>query len=114
MLCWVFVATCGLSLVEASGAYSVVVHGLLVLVASLVEEHKTRHAGFSDCGSWALECRFSIWWCPDLVVPRPVCSSWIRDGTSVLCSARWTLNHWTTREAPNSEFLNLTVSPAIH
>ena len=39
-LCWVFVAVCGLSLVDASGGYSsVVVHGLLIVVASLIEEH---------------------------------------------------------------------------
>ena len=41
LLCWVFVATCGLSLAEASGACSAMVHGLLILVASLVEELKT-------------------------------------------------------------------------
>ena len=38
-LCWVFVAARGLSLVAASGGYSVVVHGLLIAVASLVVEH---------------------------------------------------------------------------
>ena len=39
-LCWVFVAVCGLSLVLASGAYSLVaVQGLLIVVASLVAEH---------------------------------------------------------------------------
>ena len=32
----------GLSLAEASGACFVVVHGLLTLAASLVEEHKPR------------------------------------------------------------------------
>ena len=38
--CWVFVAECGLSLVAASGGYSfVVVHSLLIAVASLVAEH---------------------------------------------------------------------------
>ena len=36
----VCVAVCGLSLVDASGGYSsVVVHGLLIVVASLIEEH---------------------------------------------------------------------------
>ena len=40
-LCWVFVAVCGLSLVVASGGYSlVVVHRLLVAVASLVSEFR--------------------------------------------------------------------------
>ena len=39
-LCWVFVAARGLSLVAASGDYSVAVHGLLIAVASLVAEHR--------------------------------------------------------------------------
>ena len=48
-LCWVFVAACGLSLVVESRGYSlVVVHGLLIAVASLVAEH-----GLSNCGSRA-------------------------------------------------------------
>ena len=37
-LCWVFVAARGLSLVAASGGYAV--HGLLIVVASLVVEHR--------------------------------------------------------------------------
>ena len=37
---WVFVAMCGLCLVAASGGYPVVVvHELLIVVASLVVEH---------------------------------------------------------------------------
>ena len=36
---WVFVAVRGLSLVAASGGYSVAVRGLLIAVASLVAEH---------------------------------------------------------------------------
>ena len=36
---WVFVAARGLSLVAASGGYSVAVRGLLITVASLVAEH---------------------------------------------------------------------------
>ena len=36
---WVFVAVCWLSLVVVSGGYSVVVHGLLIVVASPVVEH---------------------------------------------------------------------------
>ena len=40
-LCWVFVATCGLSLVVASGGYSLVsVCRLLTAVASLAAEHR--------------------------------------------------------------------------
>ena len=37
-LCWIIVAACGLSLVAASGGYSLVaMHRLLIAVASLVE-----------------------------------------------------------------------------
>ena len=44
-LCWVFVAACGLSLVAASGGYSLVeVRGVLIAVASLVS---------SGCGTQA-------------------------------------------------------------
>ena len=40
-LCWVFTAAHGLSLVSESGGYSlIVVHGLLIMVASLVAEHR--------------------------------------------------------------------------
>ena len=40
-LCWVFIIAQGLSLVAATGGYSlVVVHGLLIAVASLVLEHR--------------------------------------------------------------------------
>ena len=34
-----FVSVCGLSLVAATGGYSLVVHGLLIAMASLVTEH---------------------------------------------------------------------------
>ena len=40
-LLWVFVAVRGLSLVAVSGGYSfIVVHRLLIVVASLVAEHR--------------------------------------------------------------------------
>ena len=40
-LCWVFVATLGLSLVVVNKSYFlVVVHGLLIAMASLVGEHR--------------------------------------------------------------------------
>ena len=40
---WVSIATCGLSLVAVSGGYSlVVVHRLLISVASLVLEHEVQ------------------------------------------------------------------------
>ena len=50
-LCWVFIAACGLSLVSASRGYSLVaIHGLLIEVASLVEEQCW---GFNSCGVWS-------------------------------------------------------------
>ena len=72
-LCWVFAAACsscgewGLLQQWRVGATLVAVHGLLIAVASLVVEHRLQahklqqlwHAGFSSCGSWALEHRLS-------------------------------------------------------
>ena len=44
-LCWVFVAACGLSLMAASRDHSLVVMcGLLIVVASLVAEHRLPRA----------------------------------------------------------------------
>ena len=40
-LCWVFVAVCGLSVVGASRGYSLVmVCSLLIVMASLISEHR--------------------------------------------------------------------------
>ena len=60
-LCWVTVAACRLSLVAASGGYSLVaMHGLIV-VASLSAQHRLQHIWASavaapwlnSCGMWA-------------------------------------------------------------
>ena len=78
-LCWVFVAACRLSLVVASGGYSLAgVHGFLVVVASLVE-HRPE-------GPWAQEL-----WCTGLVAPWHGESSWSRDWTGVPFIGRWIL-----------------------
>ena len=45
---------------------------------------------------WSLLQCLVAWW--------HVGSSWTRDQTGVPCIARWTLNHWTTREAQEWEF----------
>ena len=45
----------------------------------------------------------------ELSSPRHVGSSQIGDQTHVPCIGRWILNHWTTREVPNKEFLSLKV-----
>ena len=48
---WVFVAMCGLSLVVASGGYSLDAgHRLLTAMASLVAERGLGGMGFSSCG----------------------------------------------------------------
>ena len=57
-LCWVFVALRGLSLVGASGGYSLLwCVGFSLWWLLLLQG--TRCAGFSSCGSWALEHRLS-------------------------------------------------------
>ena len=71
---WVFIAACRLPLVGASGGFSlqwpvIIEHGLQALGLQYLW-----HMG-SDVGS-----------------------SRSRNRTSVPCIARWTLNHWTTRE----------------
>jgi len=50
-LFWLFLATCGLFLVEVSGGYSLAaVRGLLIAVASLAWRTGSRAMGFSSCG----------------------------------------------------------------
>ena len=57
---WVFVAARGLSLVAASGGYSSLqCVGLSLQWPLLFWSMGSRHAGFSSCGSWALESRLS-------------------------------------------------------
>ena len=59
-LLWVFVAVRGLSLVAASGGYSSLwCMGFSLQWLLLLWSTGSRHAGFSSCGSWALECRLS-------------------------------------------------------
>ena len=57
---WVFVALCGLSLVAASGGYSSLwCVGFSLRWLLLLRSMGCRRAGFSSCGSWALERRLS-------------------------------------------------------
>ena len=53
----------------------------------------------NSCGSWALRAQAQYLWLTGLVAPWHVASSQTRDRTDVPCIARWSLNHWTTREA---------------
>ena len=74
---WVFIAARGLSLVAGSGGHSlVVVLGLLLVVASLIEEQS-----------------LSSWRFLDLVAPRHAESSWIRDQTHISCIGKQILYH---------------------
>ena len=57
---WVFVAACGLSLVAASwGCSSLRCAGFSLRRLLLLWSTGSRRAGFSSCGSWALERRLS-------------------------------------------------------
>ena len=59
-LCWVFVAACGLSLVVVSGDYSLLrCAGFSLRRLLLLWGMGSRRAGFSSCGSEALEHRLS-------------------------------------------------------
>ena len=78
----------GFPLVVVSGRYSLVaVHGLLTVVASLVEEYglygmwasAVAARGLRSCGTWALGCTDSVVAGTGLVAPWHVGSSWIRD-----------------------------------
>ena len=79
-----------------TGGYSVfAVHRLLV-VASLVTEH--RHTGFRSGSSLALQHRLNSWRHTGLVAPCHVRSSQARDRIRILCTDRRVLVHWTTRD----------------
>ena len=97
---WVFVAARGLSLVAASGGYSPLqCAGFSLQWLLLLRSTGFRCAGFSSCGSRALERRLSscsvqasllhsMW-----ALPRPGLEP------CVPCTGRRILNHCTTREA---------------
>ena len=89
LLCWVFIAMPVLSLVFASGGYSlVVVCRLPIVVASHVVEHRLQGTRasvvaactLSSCGAWA----------------QLLCDTWessqTRDRTCVCYTGRWILN----------------------
>ena len=56
-LCWVFVATCGHSLVVVSGGCSLLQCASFSLWWLLLSQSTdSRHVGFSSCNVWALRC----------------------------------------------------------
>ena len=99
-LCSVVIASTRLSLVVATGSYSLDgVCGLLTAVASLVVVHGLQ-------GTWAQQFQltgYRVWaqqlWPMGLAAPWHVASPWTSDGTRISCIDRWILYHWTTREA---------------
>ena len=86
---WVFVAVTGLSLVAASrttlpGCSEQASHcsGFSCRAQTL------ESLGFNSCVAWVL-LPWGMWSDP-----------WSRDQTDVLCTGKWILNNWTTREVP--------------
>ena len=58
--------------------------------------------GCRSCGMWAPEL-----WHTGFVAPQHAGSSQTRDRTSVPCTGRWILHHWTTREVQSMSVYNL-------
>ena len=73
----------------------------------LLRSVDSRHAGFSSCGTRALERRLSSCDARGLVAPRHVGSSQTRARTRVPCIGRRILNHCTTREVQVAHCFNL-------
>ena len=103
-LCWVFVDARGLSLVAASGGYSLLqCAGFSLQWLLLLWSTGSRHLGFSSCGT-------------GLVAPRCMGSSQTRVQTCVPCIGRQILNNCTTREAQAVCYLSLkrhTLTPTL-
>ena len=94
---WVFVAARRLSLVVASGGYSLLwCTGFSLRYLLLLWSTGSRRVGFSSCGTWAQQL-----WLAGLVAPKHMGSSWTRARTHVLCIGRWILNHCAIREVPH-------------
>ena len=105
---WVFIAVCGLSLVAASGGYSLLwCEGFSLQWLLLLQSTGSRHVGFSSCGTrtqylWLAGSRAQNQqlWRMGLVALQHIGSSRTRDRTRVPCIGRRILNHCTTMEAP--------------
>ena len=91
---WVFVAVRRLSLVAASGGYS-----LLWCAGFSLQRLLLLQSPGSRAQSQQL-------WRTGLVAPQPVGSSWTRDRTRVPCIGRRILNHCTTSKVPVFPILN--------
>ena len=83
------------------GLFSIVVRGLLIAVASLVEEHRLQGIWLQMLQLAGSRAQPQQLWHTDLVAPWHVESSQTRDQTCVPCIGKQISNHWTMREAQN-------------
>ena len=115
-LCWVFVASCGISVVAESGNYS----SCSMLAShcsgfSCCRAQALEHSGLSSYGEWNQQLRLSgsrVW--AQYLAHMLIIASFMACGILLdqglnwcPCIARWTVNHWTTREAPKPSFFKL-------
>lgn len=95
--CWVFTGARAFSLVGAGRGHSLgAMHGLLVVVASLVADHGLWNAQTSAVVAHTLSCSSEVG------------SSRTRGQTHVSCIDRSILYHWAPRGSPSYCFLRLT------
>ena len=90
---WAF-SSCG-----EQGLLFVAVCGLLIVVASLIAEHRLQAHGLQQLWLTGFRAQAQQLWLSGLVAPWHVGSSRTRDRTCVPCIGRQILNHCTTREA---------------
>ena len=109
---WVFVVVHGLSLVMASGGYSLFqCTGFSLQWPLLLRSTGSRHVGLSSCGMQAQQLRLvgstvqaQQLWCTGLVALWHVGSSQTGARTHVPCIGRQTPNHCSSREVPSLYF----------
>ena len=87
------------------GLLFVVVHGLLIAVASLVAEHGLQAHRLQQLRLTGSRAQAQQLWLTGLVAPRHVGSSQTRARTCVPCIGRQILNRCATREARENDFL---------
>ena len=89
------------------GLLLVSVHGLLIVVASLVAEHGLQVRGLQQLWLVGSRAQAQQLWRTGLVALQHVGSSRPRGRTRVPCIGRWILNHCATREVQPQCFLIL-------
>ena len=93
-LCWVLMGVCRLPQLQRAGAaLQQRCSGLSLQWRLLMQSMGSRTGGLQQLLLMGL------------IAPRQMGSSWTREQTDVPCSARWILNHWTTRQAPGRNSL---------